>query len=135
MTKYNINTISFLIASFIDVINKFGKNNKSVDFYKSQVSKLIAIGQISTQDAKIVEEIVGMQNTSAVKWDIAEHKLNSFINAMNEVIGYVSQEDIMFVAEKLVAQKIITEQIASIIYKLYGILRLVQVYHKENKIH
>lgn len=135
MTIYNITTISFLIASFIDVINYFGKNSKSVDFYKGQVKKLIATGEVSKQDASIVEEIVGMQNTSAVKWDTAENKINSFIVAMNEVIGYDSQEAIMFVVKDLVDKKVITEQIASIIYKLYGILRLIQVYHKENKMH
>ena len=88
MVKYDLRTISFLISSFRDIITTFGENSKSVEFYKRQVNQLISIGQVSLNDQKFIEELIGMSNTNSVKWDKANEKLMQFIEIVNETNGY-----------------------------------------------
>lgn len=88
MEAHDIDTLSFLIASFKDIVQSFGQNSKSVEFYKRQVDGLLNIGQIRQEDADFIEELVGMENTNAVKWDIATQKIEQFIKAMNATYNY-----------------------------------------------
>lgn len=38
--QHNLEAISFMIGSFQEVINNFGQNSKSVDFFKHNVEGL-----------------------------------------------------------------------------------------------
>ena len=101
MEKYNIQTLSFLIGSFRDIVQSFGQNNKSVEFYKRQVYGLANIGQISTNEILFVEELVGMKNTNAVKWDKATEKIEQFIRAINETYNCVNDTTKILMLENL----------------------------------
>lgn len=83
MSNYNFNTLSFLISSFKNIVYQMGQNSKAVELYKSQVKMMCNIGQVGTAEAEIVEKLVGMSNTNAVKWEQASKNIEEFINAMN----------------------------------------------------
>lgn len=119
--RYNIQTLSFLVASFKDVVESFGKNDKSVEFYKRQVQGLVNVGQVSQDDADMIEKIIGMQNTNAVKWDIAERKLDEFIKGMNALTNIRDVYAVKAIIENLLEYKIISKTIAAYIYEIYGV--------------
>lgn len=119
--KYNVNTLSFLIASFNDVINSFGQNSKSVEFYKRNVNGLISIGQVSFFDAEIIERIVGMKNTNAVKWESATKNIKEFIDGMNAVDGINDSTSIAMMLDNYVNNRVISDKIRNYILEVYGI--------------
>ena len=85
-SKYNIQTIQFLIASFNSIIGAMGKTDTAVKFYKEQVNNLQTVSQIQYSDIDMVYRILGMRNTNAVKWDITTARLKKFTDAMNYMI-------------------------------------------------
>jgi hypothetical protein len=124
---HNIETLSFLIASFNDVISSFGQNNKSVEFYKRQVDSLINIGQVSSADAEIIEEVIGMKNTDNVKWDSAERKTQEFIYAMNTISNISDKQAIAILLKQMCTTKQISNGIEKIVREVYDIQDTVEV--------
>lgn len=87
-TYCNIETLSFLIASFNDVINSFGSNKKSIDFYKNQVQNLVAIGQVDTNSAEIVYDLINFSYIGdSDKWRIELSKIDFFTTMMDLIIS------------------------------------------------
>lgn len=121
MYKYNIETLSFLIGSFRDIVQSFGQNNKSVEFYKRQVYGLANIGQIGTNEILFVEELVGMKNTNAVKWDKATEKIEQFIRAINETYSCINDTTKVLVLENLEKSGDISSSVKEKVYEVYGI--------------
>ena len=121
MAKYNIETLSFLIGSFRDIIQSFGENNKSVEFYKRQTGQLVNIGQVGRNEADLVEELIGMQNTDAVKWDKANQKLNQFIDAINATYGLQDKFKIVVIVEQLDREGKLILSVKELVYKVYDI--------------
>lgn len=133
MSRYNIETLSFLIASFNDVISSFGKNSKSVNFYKRNVAALVAIGQVASCDARMIEQIVGMENTDAVKWESAEKKVSMFITGMNSVIDISDKKAIQTILEACRNTKSISEEIKRYIFEIYDIAPCASVVTKKQR--
>lgn len=90
--RHNLEAISFMIGSFKDVVKNFGKNAKSVQFFKNNLEGLANIGQINKYDISLVYTLLGCKNTDAVKWDITENKLNIYTQAMNYILSYNKQD-------------------------------------------
>lgn len=82
---HNVQTLSFLIGSFNQMVGTFGENSKTVEFFRTQVNGLVDIGQVSSEDADLIFSLIGMKNTDSVKWDIAKKKINTFVEVMNKV--------------------------------------------------
>lgn len=120
-TEYNISTLSFLIASFNEIIESFGENNKSVAFYKSQVDGMVNIGHVRREEARIIEEVVGMVNTDAIKWATAKQKIGQFIQAMNVVSSADSKNDVALLVKQMVQTNQISDSVADIIKKIFDI--------------
>ena len=121
MSRYNIETLSFLVASFKDITASFGSNSKSVEFYKRQVQQLINIGQIRELEANLIEELVGMKNTNAVKWDKANAKIEEFCSAINHTYGIKSETDKVLLLERMKGDNILSESVKQLVYKVYDI--------------
>lgn len=121
MEKYNLQTLSFLIGSFRDIVKSFGKSSKSVEFYKRQVYGLADIGQVNTVDILFVEELIGMSNTNAVKWDIAIEKIEQFIKAINETYGYANDASKIIALENMEKSGEISSTIKYMVYDVYNI--------------
>lgn len=84
----NLNTLSFLIASFNDVINNFGSSKKSIDFYKNQVENLISIGQIEQTDVNYITDLINFSYvTDSDKWKVELEKVNYFSEVMDIIIS------------------------------------------------
>lgn len=90
--RHNLEAISFMIGSFKDIVNNFGKHAKSVQFFKKNLEGLVAIGQLNGADTNLVYNILGCKNTDAIKWDITENKLNIYTQAMNYILSYNTQD-------------------------------------------
>ena len=121
MTTYNLNNISFLIASFKDIVASFGKNSNSVKFYKRQIEGLCNIGQLDSYDVELVMRLLGMENTDSVKWDITEKKLEQYTATINEVMGYDTDTAKMFIIENLDRQGKITLAVKELVYETLGL--------------
>lgn len=102
---YNINAISFLIASLDDVLENFGANAKSIAFYKNQVNNLVAIGQISQADVNIVMDLINFSYvTDSDKWKIEMAKKNYFVTAMDSLLRANGNKDVaIFIMRNLIA--------------------------------
>lgn len=121
MERYNIQTLSFLIGSFRDVVQSFGQSSNSVEFYKRQVYGLANIGQISMNEVIFVEELVGMRNTNAVKWDKAIEKIEQFVKAINKTYDCVNDTSKVLMLENLEKIGDISSAVKDKVYEVYGI--------------
>lgn len=121
MEKYNIETLSFLIGSFRDIIQSFGQNSKSVEFYKRQVGQLVNIGQVCQYDADLVEELVGMRNTDAVKWDKATEKIEQFIKSIDSTYSIKDNLKRVIMLEQFEREGYISKSVKETVYRVYNI--------------
>lgn len=123
LNKYNLQTISFLIGSLNSVTTNFGKNSKSIEFFKQQVNALVNIGNVRAVDAEFVYKLVGMENTDAVKWDITTPRINEFINCMNYLYNmtFRSNTEIMDILIQLKNNNIMTDKTEKYIEELYDV--------------
>lgn len=84
----NINTVSFLISSFFDVINQFGSTKKAMDFYRNQLNGMTSISQVSQSDVDIINELINFSYvTDKDKWETEIQKVNYFNYAMDLIIN------------------------------------------------
>ena len=87
-TYCNIETLSFLIASFNEVINNFGSNKKSIDFYKGQMQNLMSIGQVDPNSVEIVNDLINFSYvTDSDKWKRELSKIDLFTTMMDIIIS------------------------------------------------
>lgn len=98
-----MNSISFLLASFIDISKINGYNYKTVNIYKRQVQQMIETGKITREDASIVEELLGIVNTDSIKWHIASKKVSQFKYIM-DTIGEMQDREVIKNYLKLLAK-------------------------------
>lgn len=121
MSKYNLNELSFLIGSFRDVINTFGENNKSVDFYKRQAIGLANIGQVQVESINLVNRVVGMENTNSVKWDSAKANLEQFILGIENTMNIETDAEKKITIAMMFKNGTINDRTRKLINEVYGI--------------
>lgn len=135
MNKHNINSISFMIASFKDIVDSFGKKSESVSFFKRQIDGLCSINQLSLDDVDLVYRLLGIVNTDAIKWDIAETKLAQYISAMNMLIRYNDATIQTYIIYNLDSQDKISSAVKEIICETLGLdIKNVSKNPDENKL-
>lgn len=132
MERYNIQTLSFLIGSFRDIVQSFGQNSKSVEFYKRQVYGLADIGQVKASEILFVEDLIGMRNTNAVKWDKAIEKIEQFIKAINETYDYTNDTSKIIAIERMEKSGEISSAVKDKVYEVYSI-DTKNIIKKQNK--
>ena len=119
MRKYNITTVIFLVNSFKYIVDSYGRVNRTVDLYKRQLESMIISKQISINDRDIVFELIGIVNTSNIKWNIADNKVSQFLSAMNLLLDITDDSMRNNMINILIDNKSISDSVANIIKKLY----------------
>ena len=95
----NIETIKYLVDYFRSAVSLMGKNETTVNLYRSNTYELIKAGQLGYFEVIVVEQLIGMYNTDSLKWDITIKKLEEFDSVLDQVmpLGF----DYVKVIEKL----------------------------------
>lgn len=119
--RYNVQQISFLIGSFRQVVQSFGKDSKTVEFFRGQTDGLVSLGQLNAVDANFVYRLLGMESTNAVKWDITDKRLNEFNNCMNYLIQANNSDQLMEIVTILKNKGLLTSVSYSYIQEIYGL--------------
>lgn len=119
MCTYNITTISFLVNSFTDIVDSYGAVNKTVDLYKRQVEAMVSANMLNAIDRDIVYELLGVVNTSNIKWSIADSKINQFLYTVNMLGDMRDEASVNNILNRLVHTNSITESVANIVKKIY----------------
>lgn len=119
MCTYNITTISFLVNSFTDIVDSYGAVNKTVDLYKRQVEAMVSANMLNAIDRDIVYELLGIVNTSNIKWSIADSKINQFLYTVNMLGDMRDEASVNNILNRLVHTNSITESVANIVKKIY----------------
>lgn len=83
MGNYSINTIVFLINSFKDSIESFGRSTNTIEMYKDQVENMLRSNLINYCDKEIVYELLGILNTNNIKWTVTVNKISEFLYMIN----------------------------------------------------
>lgn len=99
----NIETIKYLVDYFRSAVSLMGKNETTVNLYRSNTYELIKAGQLGYFEVIVVEQLIGMYNTDSLKWDITIKKLGEFDSVLDQVmpLGF----DYVKVIEKLKEMK------------------------------
>ena len=119
MCTYNITTISFLVNSFTDIVDSYGAVNKTVDLYKRQVEAMVSANMLNAIDRDIVYELLGIVNTSNIKWSTADSKINQFLYTVNMLGDMRDEASVNNILNRLVHTNSITESVANIVKKIY----------------
>ena len=119
MRKYNITTVIFLVNSFKDIVDSYGRVNRTVDLYKKQVESMIVSKQISVNDKDIVFELLGIVNTNNIKWNVADNKVAQFTSTMGLILDIRDDDIRNNIINRLINTNSISESVANIIKKLY----------------
>ena len=95
----NIETIKYLVDYFRSAVSLMGKNETTVNLYRSNTYELIKAGQLGYFEVIVAEQLIGMYNTDSLKWDITIKKLEEFDSVLDQVmpLGF----DYVKVIEKL----------------------------------
>ena len=95
----NIETIKYLVDYFSSAVSLMGKNETTVNLYRSNTYEWIKAGQLGYFEVIVVEQLIGMYNTDSLKWDITNKKLEEFNSVLDQVmpLGF----DYVKVIEKL----------------------------------
>ena len=101
--KANIKNLSFLIASYSEMIKTFGYSKKTTDFFETQMQNLRAISQIKSSDIFYVNRVIG-----ANKIEIKEQEVIARINSFNTTMTHL-----------LSIEKLTTEHWTPEFYKMY----------------
>lgn len=120
MKNYNIGVVMFLVNSFKDIADNYGRTNKAVEIYKKQVESMIQHGQINRADMNIAYEILGISNTNNVKWNITDTKIYQFTSTMNLIIEARDDKYRIAVVNRLVNNKSISELVGNEIKRIYA---------------
>lgn len=119
MGKYSITTVMFLVNSFKDIVDSYGRVNRTVDLYKRQVESMIVSKQISVNDKDIVFELLGIVNTNNIKWNVADNKVAQFTSTMSLILDIRDDNIRNNIINRLINTNSISESVANIIKKLY----------------
>ena len=107
--KHNLKTISFMIASFKDIVNTFGMNEKSISFFKKNVEGLSAISQITSSDVNLIYDVLNI-NDKNISSEKRISFLNEYVRAINKVHTVKNKETIFYIIDDLKNTNVISEK-------------------------
>ena len=120
-SKYDIQAIQFLIASFNSIVKEVGKTDSSVRLFKRQSDGLCSLGKVSKNDVEFVYRLLGMKNTNSLKWEISLNRLKIFTDAMNYMICCKDESSRRECLEQLMNSEKIDDTVYKYISELYDI--------------
>lgn len=107
--KHNLKTISFMIASFKDIVGTFGMNEKSISFFKKNIEGLSAISQVTSSDANLIYDILDI-NDKNISYEQRMKSLNKYVMAINRVHTVKNKETIFYIINDLRNSNVISEK-------------------------
>lgn len=118
--EYNFNSLSYMIAYFKELVESFGTNSKTVEFYKKQIGYLISIGQIKKQDYELIESLIGMENTDAIKWEPSLKRIAQFTDVVNILRDSTDKRFIGYVLDGKLGSGEINQQVYKLLKSVYN---------------
>lgn len=115
---YNIQSISFLLDSFIDLVESYGQRKETIIYYKKQVHSMVMNGNVNINDVKFIYDLLGINNTEGIKWDITTKKINQFISGVHFINDVDNAEQRVTMVNMLVANGNISNNVGSLIKKI-----------------
>lgn len=128
--KHNLKTISFMIASFKDIVNTFGMNEKSIAFFKKNVEGLIAISQVTSSDVNLIYNVLNI-NDKNISPEKRISFLNEYVKAINKVHTVKNKETIFYIIEDLRNTNVISEKTKRNVLET---LDIDETFYKKNSI-
>lgn len=119
--EYNIKTLSFLTASFKDIMKNIGENEKGLSFYRRQVKGLVSIGQLNPADADFIERMLDIRNRKIVNFKDVNSNVTEFTVGMNEVADLSDLKAISKIVDSMVSTGVISERTSNFIKEIYNI--------------
>ncbi len=107
--KHNLKTISFMIASFKDIVNTFGMNEKSIAFFKKNIEGLSAISQVTPSDINLIYDVLNF-NDKNISPEKRISFLNEYVKAINKVHTVKNKETIFYIINDLKDANVISEK-------------------------
>ena len=107
--KHNLKTISFMIASFKDIVGTFGMNEKSISFFKKNIEGLSAISQVTSSDVNLIYDVLNF-NDKNISPEKRISFLNEYIKAINKVNTVKNKETIFYIINDLKDANVISEK-------------------------
>lgn len=120
-SKYDIQAIQFLIASFNSIVKEAGKTDSSVRLFKRQSDGLCSLGKVSKNDVEFVYRLLGMKNTNSLKWEISLNRLKIFTDAMNYMICCKTPQQRRDCLNQLKDSEAIDSTVYNYIAEIYGL--------------
>ena len=118
----NIEMLSFLIASYKNMVAEFGENEKTNNFFIQQLSGLVNIKQVDVEDARVICDVIGLKKDNAdFNWETSRKNVDSFINVMNTIGGYSDKNLKTMKLWQLYEANQISKLIFETICNIYGI--------------
>ena len=117
--KNNIDKICFLLKSYNQMLESFGKTENTDDFFIKQLKGLAKTEQINKDEAQIVLKVIGLKkDNNILDWDMRINNINDYMNIINELERY--SEDQSKKNKLIRMHKNIAENIFKAIVKTYG---------------
>lgn len=126
----NVKNLSFLIGSYKEMVQNFGFNDKTDQFFIKQMNALSGIAQIDYKDVQIIQQITGI-GTEKTKSERTK-SIESFVHAMNIMEGSIInlRPTMLF---NMYHNKEVNEDLYKIIGKIYGINTSISLDELEEK--
>jgi len=115
---YNLQAISFLLDSFIDLVDSYGQRKETVIYYKKQVHSMVMNNNVNVNDVKFIYDLLGINNTESVKWNQTSAKINQFLNGIHFINDVDNPEQRVQMVNMLVNNGNISNGIGSLIKKI-----------------
>ena len=139
MINYNLDVLSFLIGSFRSVVNNFGKQQKSLEFFNGQLDGLLALGQVNINDVSIIKELIEplsnirSKEAEIKQWNLAEKRINMFTNAVNNIMAYNNEAMWAMVLNEMKHSKEIDATVLKLVCEVFEIDQALISQKKANK--
>lgn len=119
MISKRVELILYLLDLFTDTITNFGKDDKSVSFYKKQLERLFELNQVTLTDINIIYKLLGIRNTDIVKWEKTETKLYNFVESIKIIKNLISDEEQIKQINNLYNSNMISLQLKTILLEIF----------------
>ena len=117
----NIETIQYLVNYFKSTVMLMGKSDFAVNSYRENTYELVKIRQLGYYEVKVVEKLLGMENTDTLKWTITNKKLSQFDKSLQYLLPFgfdcISALDKI---KELKKERVVDESIIEILQIMYA---------------
>ena len=120
--NYNIEVLSYLIASFKNIVEQMGFSANSVNFFKAQAENIISISQIEYDDVLLVYKALGIdRDIQRISEDITMKRLNTFCEVMNTCLQYNDKNNLSLYLYQASQENKYDSSTIDLFYDIFGV--------------